>query len=298
MSWTATRPPKAFRNPVASSTGLPAGGRGRMGKAGASAGTAPADPGAARPAQQGPEPVRRGLQDQHQQGAEDDGFVVAAMAQQAGEQVLQLVVHQRDQPGPEQRAPDRSGAAHHRHQQVLDAGVEAERGGVHAALHVGVQPPRQPGEHRGIGEGQHPRPRQVHPEAGRRGGTRRAAPGSPGRTRLSIRLRVSSSDGRHAGPHHGESTPGCPVSADAADPTSVRDAGDAVVAPDQVQVAEHVIQADGPRDGSQRQVVPGQPQRHQLRSAAPRQAGWPAIGHRQRQPTATIPACVVSSAVA
>jgi hypothetical protein len=93
--------------------------------------------------QRRPEPLGKALQHEQHQEAEDDHLEIAAGAQQLRQQVLQLLLDQRDQGRAEHRAPQVARAPDHRHEQVLDADVDVERRRVHEALQVGVEPARQ-----------------------------------------------------------------------------------------------------------------------------------------------------------
>ena len=98
------------------------------------------EPAPTEPGHDGPQSVGRPVQhDQHQQ-AEDDHLKVAAAAQELRKNVLQLGLEQRDQPGPQYRAPKVARAADHGHKQVFDANVQVKRGRIHKALQVGVKP--------------------------------------------------------------------------------------------------------------------------------------------------------------
>ncbi len=79
------------------------------------------------------------LQQQHQQHAEHDDLEVAGGAEQLGQQVLQAILQDGQQAGAEHRAPHVPHPAHHGHEQVFDAVVQAERRRVHRALQVRVQ---------------------------------------------------------------------------------------------------------------------------------------------------------------
>ena len=151
-----------------------------------------------------------------------------------------------------------AGAAHHRHQQVFDAGVQAERRRVHRALHVRIEPAGEGGQHGGVDEGQLRARGVFDPEL--------AAASAPPRSarmarpaRLSSRLRGGQRGQHHADPDHGEIEP--PVDQLEAAERQRRDAGDAVVAAEQVEIGESVVKAHRPGDGAERQVMAGQPQR-------------------------------------
>jgi hypothetical protein len=109
-----------------------------------------------------PQALAGAVQHQHHQQAEHDHLEVAAGAQQAGQPVLQPLLEHGDDARAHDRAPHVAGAADHRHEEVLDADVHAERGRVHEALHVRVQPARGAGEQRRDHEDHHARARGVH----------------------------------------------------------------------------------------------------------------------------------------
>ena len=67
-------------------------------------------------------------------------LVVAGGTEQLGQEFLQPLLEHGDHPGADQGAPDLPSATDHRHEQVLDADVQAEGGRVHEALQVGVEP--------------------------------------------------------------------------------------------------------------------------------------------------------------
>ena len=142
----ATRPPKRLVTRSASSSSF-AGGR----QLAAVAAPAPAlaspaaglQEAAGDACQRRPQALGEALQHEQHQEAEDDHLEIAAGAQQLRQQVLQLLLEQRDQGRAEHRAPQVARAADHRHEQVLDADVEVERRRVHEALQVRVEPARQ-----------------------------------------------------------------------------------------------------------------------------------------------------------
>ena len=89
-----------------------------------------------------PHTVWRVLQRQHQRDAKDDHFVVATRPDQPGQPDLELVFDQLHHAGPGERAPHVAHPADHRHEQVLDAHLDAEGRWIHGALKVREQPAR------------------------------------------------------------------------------------------------------------------------------------------------------------
>ena len=105
-----------------------------------------------RAEQDRPQSAGSELQDQHQHRAECDGFEIAGIADQPGQEILQLVAQHRNSGGAENGAVDAAGAAQHRHQQIFGAGADAERARRYRALEMRVEPSGQACEHRGIDE--------------------------------------------------------------------------------------------------------------------------------------------------
>ncbi len=225
-----------------------------------------------------PQPLGRDLEHQHQQGAERHRLVAGAQAEQAGQQVLELVVQHGDQGGAEQRAPEVPDAAQHRHQQRVDGGLQPERRGVHRALEVGVQPAGQAGQHARVHEGDGARVGEGDAEAGRgASGPQRADRAADAAAEQVARHQDGA---EHRQGHHGVVQPA--VEEAHAGDRERRQADDAVVAAEQVEVAEHVEQAHRPSERAQRQVVPGQPQRHDADHPRPHPGRQQRA--RQRQP--------------
>ena len=150
-SLTATSPPNALRALCACSSGVPGGGSATSGSCWLPRGTRRRR-WRRRPNRIGHNPLEANLQDQHQHRAEGDGFEIAGIADQPGQEVLQLVVQNRNSGGAENGAVNAAGAAEHRHQQIFGAGVDAEWAGIDRALEMRIQPAGQAGEHRGIDE--------------------------------------------------------------------------------------------------------------------------------------------------
>ncbi|KAG0937970.1 hypothetical protein G6F31_015523 [Rhizopus arrhizus] len=102
------------------------------------------------------------VQQQHHAKTEDDDLEVAGLAQQLGHPVLQPLLEHGEHARANQRTPDLPRAADDGHEQVFDAHLQAERVGVHEALHVRVQPARGAGLQRGNDEDHHARTCRVH----------------------------------------------------------------------------------------------------------------------------------------
>ena len=205
-----------------------------------------------------PQAVGETLQhDQHQQ-AEHDDLEIAALAEQRGQDVLELLLHQRDQRRAEHRAPQVAGTAHHRHEEVLDADVQVERRGVHEALQVRVQPAR----HRGKQRGQH-----EHLDAmacgvdthrlGHHAARLERADGTP-LAGVEQVVQHPQREQQHGPDHHAQHARG----GERPRPDGERrHPGDAGVSAQHLEIAEQVVQAEAPGDGAQGQVVARQLQR-------------------------------------
>ena len=199
-----------------------------------------------------PQPVGLVLEHHHQGDAEDDHFVAAAGADQARQQHLQLVVQQLGQRRAGDRAPDMADAAHHRHEQVLDAHLQAEGGGVHGALEMRHQPAGHRGEQRGdhedrdlVAEGA-----DAH-RFGHRGAALERADGAAGTRVQQVQQRHR--EGQHQRPgQHEEPAALADVESEQA---QAADAQDAVVFAQRIDVAHQVIERQPPGDGGQRQVM-------------------------------------------
>ena len=147
-------------------------------------------------------------------------------------------------------------AAEHRHEQVLDAHLEAERRRVHSALKVREQPARHAREQRREHEGRDLDAKGV--DAHRLGHRRAAAH----RTQRAAGARVEQV--RHGNRReHDErpqqiekAAPGVQLDREEADR---RHAEQPVVFAERIDVAEQVVQAQAPRDGRERQVVTRHP---------------------------------------
>ena len=87
------------------------------------------------------------LQDDYQQDAEHDNFKLPGLADDFGQQILQPRFEQRDERRAEHRAPHARSPPNHRHEQIFNTLIDAERRRVHKALQMRVQPARQAGQH-------------------------------------------------------------------------------------------------------------------------------------------------------
>ena len=266
-SLTATSPPKVLRTPASDNRGVPAGG---IARAGERLGRGRARRLGARRHQRRqarPQSLARGLQQQHQQGSEHDRLVVAFAAEQGRQDALQLVLEQRDDARAQDRPADVAGASSHGHQQVLDAGVDAERSLVHGALHVRVEPAGDARQQRRVDEHDelHARGADAEQLGGKRSATQRAN-GAPG-ARVEQVVRGNGRQ-QHARPDHVVDAAAV-VEVPAGD-VEWRDGRDAVVAMEQLELAEQEVQAQAPGDGAERQVVARQAHRRQAEQRARR----------------------------
>ncbi|MCY1525718.1 hypothetical protein D9M68_607070 [compost metagenome] len=109
-----------------------------------------------------PQAAAGAMQQQHHAEAEDDNLEVARLAQQPRHPVLQPLLEHREYARAHQRAPDLPRAADDGHEQVFDAHLQAERVGIHEALHVRVKPAGGAGLQRGDDEDHHARTGRVH----------------------------------------------------------------------------------------------------------------------------------------
>ena len=243
--------------PCACSSGVPGAGSGAIGQLLSSRGFGGVGAGGG-PNRIGHRPLGRGLQDQHQHGAERDGFEIAGIADQPGQEVLQLVAQEGDSGGAQNGAVDPAGAAEHRHQQIFGAGADAERARRYRALEMRVEPSGQTREHRGIDE---------HHQLGGGGvdakgfGGAGAAPKRADGAADAAAEQVLRRDHRkhHGDPDHHEIFARIDQRM-AADPQR-RNAGKPVMGAEPVEVAEQIEERDAPGDGAERQIVTGQPHR-------------------------------------
>ena len=109
-----------------------------------------------------PDAGRRQLQQDHQQDAEHDGLELALAAENIRQVALQDFLQDHHDAGAEHAAPDIAGAADHGDEEILDAGLRAERRRIGGALKMRVEPAGQAGQHRGIDEDQQLCPRRLH----------------------------------------------------------------------------------------------------------------------------------------
>src|SRR5690606_15060591 len=208
--------------------------------------------------QDGPDAVARVLQHQYHQDAEDDELEVGAGVEDFGQDVLQLVLQGQDQPRTQHGAPHAARAAHHRHEQIFDAVVQAEGAGTDGALHVCVKPSRNAGQQGRV----HKDDDFVagHVDAEGFGHAASAFQGAYGAAGAGIQ--------QVARCQHGQQDEDPDQVIDMAtlaqretEEFDGRDAGDAVILAQEFKIAEQVIQRQAPGYGAQLQVMAGQPQR-------------------------------------
>ncbi len=130
--------------------------------------------------------------------------------------------------------------------------VDAERRLVHGALHVGIEPAGDAGEQCGVDE---------HDDLGAHGadaeglrGNRAAAQRADGAAGAGVE-QVVGGDGRQDHAQPDDVVDAAAVVEVIAGEVEGRDGGDAVVAVEQLQLAEQEIEAQAPGDGAERQVV-------------------------------------------
>ena len=109
-----------------------------------------------------PDARRRQLQQADQEDAEHDGLELAFAMQQIRQIALQDFLQDDDDGGAQHAAPDIAGAADHGDEEILDAGLRAERGGIGGALEMRIEPAREAGQHRGIDEDDELGARRLH----------------------------------------------------------------------------------------------------------------------------------------
>ena len=205
-----------------------------------------------RAGNQRPEPARRRLQDDHQNGAEDDGFVIAGRADEMRQDVLQLIAQDGDAGRAKDCAPDAAGAAEHGHQQIFGASDDAERTGADRALEMRVEPAGETGEHGCIDEQHQLEAGRSGPEGFRR---RRAAPQQAHGAADAAVEQVAACDHRKddRDPDSDEEIAGIGEREGAY--AQRRNAGHAVVAAETFHVAEEIEERNAPGDRAKRQVV-------------------------------------------
>ncbi len=208
----------------------------------------------------GPQAIGHVLEYQHQGHTEDDDLVAAAGADELGQQYLQLVVQQFDEAGTHQRAPHVGHAADHRHEQVLDAHLQAESSGTDRALEVRKQPARQRCQQGRQQEHGHLVAEGV--DAHGFGHLRAVLQRADGSARAGVQQVQHRRGGQQQdGPGQQEETTS--LAEIQLTERQRLDAGDAVVFAQRVQIAHQVIERQAPGDGGQRQVVARHAQRDQ-----------------------------------
>ena len=226
--------------------------------------------------QPGPDAGRRQLQQHDQQDAEHDGLELALAAKDIRQIALQHLLQDHDDAGAEHRAPDIAGAADHGDEQIFDAGLRAERRRVGGALEMRIEPAGQAGQHRRIDEHQKLGARRLHAE--RFAGDMPA----PQRADRAAGAGVQQVHGQQRRDQHRD--PDREIDRAGIEHPEIadrerRDAGDAVIAAEEFQLAEQIKQPDAPGDGAERQIMAGQPHRDD----AEQDGGDAADQQRERQ---------------
>ena len=216
------------------------------------------------------------MQQDDQQDAEHDGLELALAAEDIRQIALQDFLQDHDDAGAEHRAPDIAGAADHGDEQIFDAGLRAERRRVGGALEMRIEPAGQAGEHRRIDEHQKLGARRLHAE--RFAGDMPA----PQRADRAAGAGIQQVHGQQCRDQHRD--PDREIDRAGIEHPEIadrerRDAGDAVIAAEEFQLAEQIKQADAPGDGAERQIVAGQPHRDD----AEQDGGDAADQQRERQ---------------
>ncbi len=197
-----------------------------------------------------PYALPRILQQQHHQNAEDDHFEVAVLAEQLRQQRLQVVLQHRQDGRAKHRAPHVRHAADHRHEQELDAVIQAERRRIHRALQMCVEKAGNRGQHRRINEDHDAHPCGIHAH------------------RFRHRAAAAQRANRASGPtikqiHDPDQVVDVPARLQIdAEHVEHGNAVDAVVLAEHLQIAEQKEQRETPRDRPERQKVARQPHRH------------------------------------
>jgi hypothetical protein len=192
-------------------------------------------------------------QDHHQ--AEDDHLELAGGTEQLRQDVLQPLLEQRDDTGPEQRSPNLSRAADDRHEQVLNADLQAERGGIHETLQVGIQPAGGASVQRGQDEDHHTCPRRVDTHGLGHHDAALERPDGPAFARIEKVLGGEQGD-QNEGPDQIVVVPVVPEFE--AEHLDRRQIGQPAVTTEKFQITEQEVKADAPGDGPERQVVAGE----------------------------------------
>ena len=144
-SLTATRPPNSLRTArTEQRLAVPAASARAAAAAGARRGRGLRARGGAARRARGQRPSRAYCSSRTAATPKTIDLEVAAAAEQLRQEDLQLVLQQRDERRAEERAPDVARAAEHRHEQVFDARVDAERRRVDGALQCAYSQPETP----------------------------------------------------------------------------------------------------------------------------------------------------------
>ncbi len=202
------------------------------------------------------------MQQHHQQDAEHDGLELAFAVKQIGQIALQDFLQDHDDAGSKHAAPDVTGAADDRDEEIFDAGLRAERRRIGRPLEMRIEPAGQAGQHRRIDEDQELGARRLH--AKRLGGDVSA----PQCADRAAGARVQQVHGEQRCDQHRD--PDREIDRSGVEhlqraDRQWRDTGDAVIATEELELAEQIEQADAPGDGAERQIVTRQPYRDEAK---------------------------------
>ena len=202
--------------------------------------------------------VARAMQQQHHQHAENDDLVVACLLKKLRQQILEPFLEQGEQRGTDDRAPDMARAANHRHEQVVDSGVDAKRVRAHEAQEVRVEPARCAGQERRVQKHDDLEVRGVHAIAlGHDAAETKCANGAPG-ARIEQIARRNQRNQRY------DPDQVIGLAAGIERPAEHGNRGNVVqaaVLAEHLEVAENVIDGNAPGDGAYRKIVTREPQR-------------------------------------
>ncbi len=199
-----------------------------------------------------PQAVACALQQQQHQDTEHNGFEIAVGAQQFRQQRLQLIFQQGQECRSENRAPHITGAAHHSHEQVFDTGVEAERCRTYRALQMRIQPAGDASQQCRQHKDQYFYPSRVDAHCFGHYSTAVERADSAARARVQ---QVLQTDQRHQQDRPDKIKHLAPRIEIDAKQVKRRDAVQAIVFAEELQVAEQKIQRQRPGDRAERQIV-------------------------------------------
>ena len=198
------------------------------------------------------------MQQQDEQRREHNRLQLTRRLGQHRQHVLQSVLQDQHQRRSDQGAAEVTESPRHRHQQVFDAGPHVERRRADEAVHVRVQPARQPGEQCRRDEQRQPYPVGVRAHTGQQYGTAAQAADGPARARTQDVVAEQKGQADQTpdqvidGPRTGHRP--------AADKQR-RDVGQAGMPSQCVDVAKQHGNGNAPCDGAEWQKMPAQTQR-------------------------------------